>query len=90
VGQEPGVRSPPPPHARQASLPLQRFHAGELDLDGYPDAKIEEATAHLRGPPRAKLELVRALLRKFAETDPALADLIRLAIRTPNADGHDD
>jgi hypothetical protein len=76
-------------HERPRS-PLQRFHAGELDLDGYLDAKIEEATSHLRGLPRADLELVRSILREFAETDPALAELLALAIRIPDADGQGD
>jgi hypothetical protein len=76
-------------HKKLAS-PLQRFHAGELDLDGYLDAKIDEATSHLRGLPRADLELIRSILREFAETDPALAELLALAIRPADANERGD
>ena len=42
---------------------LERLRAGEIDLDGYLDLKVNEATAHLHGLGTTELEGVRALLR---------------------------
>ena len=58
---------------------LDRFRAGEIDVKGYVDIKVDEATAHLRGLPPADLEHVRASLRDRLATDPGLVDLVRTA-----------
>jgi hypothetical protein len=56
--------------------PLERLRAGELDLDGYLDAKVDQATAHLAGLPARDLATVRSILRSQIASDPALADLV--------------
>jgi len=57
--------------------PLDRFRAGEIDLETYLDLKVEEATAHIVGLPAERLEQVRAVLRiEIAET-PELRQLVR-------------
>lgn len=58
---------------------LERLRAGEIDVDGYVDAKVHEATAHLGALPPARLEEIRAALRDRMTGDPALADLLRTA-----------
>jgi hypothetical protein len=58
---------------------LARLRAGEIDVNGYVDLKVDEATAHLRALPRAQLERVRAELRERVAADPALVDLVRAA-----------
>lgn len=56
---------------------LQRLRAGELDVDGYVEQKVQEATAHLATLPTAELDAIRRALRHQVETDPGLADLVR-------------
>jgi hypothetical protein len=58
---------------------LERLRAGEIDLDGYLDLKVNEATAHLHGLRATELEGVRALLRDQIARDPALAELVQIA-----------
>ena len=58
---------------------LERLRAGEIDLDGYLDLKVNEATAHLHGLGTTELEGVRALLRDQIARDPALAELVQIA-----------
>jgi hypothetical protein len=62
-----------------ARTPLERLRAGEIDVNGYVDAKVHEATAHLAALPPAELERVREALRDRMATDPALVDLVRTA-----------
>jgi hypothetical protein len=62
-----------------ASTALERLRAGEIDVNGYVDAKVREATAHLGALPPAELERVREALRDRMATDPALVDLVRTA-----------
>jgi hypothetical protein len=64
----------------EASRPaLDRFRAGEIDVNGYVDQKVNEATAHLGALPPAQLEQVKASLRERLRTDPSLVDLVRAA-----------
>ena len=58
---------------------LDRLRAGEIDVKGYVDIKVNEATAHLAGLPPADLEHVRQSLRLRLSTDPGLVDLVRTA-----------
>jgi hypothetical protein len=58
---------------------LERLRAGEIDVNGYVDIKVHEATAHLAVLPPAQLEEVRAALRERMASDPALVDLVRTA-----------
>ncbi len=71
------VATPPSEVSRGA---LERLRAGEIDADGYVDAKLHEATAHLGALPPARLDEIRAALRDRMTGDPALAELLRTAV----------
>jgi hypothetical protein len=74
---------------RTASSPLERLRAGEIDLGGYLDHKVEEATSHLSSLPPVELDAIRRALRDRLASDPALVDLVRAATgATPPP--HDD
>lgn len=62
-----------------AASPLERLRAGQIDVNGYLDLKVEQATAHLRGLPPAELGAVKSMLREQIASDPALADLVKQA-----------
>jgi hypothetical protein len=74
-----GVASPVAATGAPSSGALERFRAGELDLDGYLDAKVSEATAHLGALRPAELVRVREALRDHLESDPAMVELVRRA-----------
>jgi hypothetical protein len=59
--------------------PLERLRAGEIDVKGYVDAKVNEATAHLGPMPPEKLEQIRASLRDRIGSDPLLVELVKKA-----------
>jgi hypothetical protein len=59
--------------------PLERLRAGEVDLGGYVDLKVHEATAHLAALPPVELEKIRTALREKLANDPELVDLLRTA-----------
>jgi hypothetical protein len=61
------------------STPLERLRAGEIDVKGYVDAKVHEATAHLGPMPPEKLEQIRAALRDRIGSDPLLVELVKKA-----------
>lgn len=61
------------------SSPLARLRAGEIDVNGYVDLKVDEATASLKGVPAAELDEIKKALRDQLRTDPALVDLVRTA-----------
>lgn len=63
----------------EATSPLAQLRAGQLDLNGYLDAKVHEATAHLHDVPPAQLETIRSMLRDRLASDPALTDLVQQA-----------
>lgn len=58
---------------------LERLRAGQVDLNGYLDLKVDEATAALSGLPKAELDTIRHALRTQLATDPTLADLVTKA-----------
>lgn len=62
-----------------APTPLERLRAGEIDVKGYVDAKVQEATAHLGPMPPEKLEQLRAALRERIGSDPLLVELVKKA-----------
>lgn len=62
-----------------AHVALERFRSGQIDLHGYLDVKVDEATAHLSALPRVELDAIRTALRDRLATDPALVDLVRTA-----------
>src|SRR5260370_13369862 len=64
---------------RAATSALDRFRAGEVDLHGYLDLKVDEATAHLATLPLVELDSLRRSLRDRLANDPGLAGLGRRA-----------
>jgi hypothetical protein len=62
-----------------ATTALERLRLGQIDLQGYLDAKVDEATSHLAGLPAGELSSIRAALRERLATDPALVELVRQA-----------
>jgi hypothetical protein len=77
VGRPAAPVAPAPTEAPRGAL--ERLRAGEIDVDGYVDAKVQEATAHLGPLPAARLDEIRAALRDRMTGDPALAELLRTA-----------
>ncbi|OJY25923.1 MAG: hypothetical protein BGO98_35605 [Myxococcales bacterium 68-20] len=65
--------------AAQGSQALARLRAGEIDVDGYVDLKVDEATRGLEGLSPAELEDIKKVLRDQMSTDPGLVDLVRTA-----------
>jgi len=65
--------------AAPSTAPLDRLRAGEIDVAGYLDIKVDQATAHLRGLPPVELDALRQVLRDKLSTDPALAELVKRA-----------
>jgi hypothetical protein len=63
--------------AVESSSPLARLRRGEIDVNGYVDAKVAEATHGLQGLSPVELDAIRKVLRDQAATDPALVDLVR-------------
>ena len=54
-----------------------KFKSGELDINGYIEARIDHAMAHLSSTTSAaRTEEIRAVLRNTIETDPGLIDLV--------------
>ncbi len=70
--------------------PLDRLRSGELDMNGYLDLKVDEATTHLRALPPGELTAVRKMLRDQLATDPALADLVEHATGRPPTPPEED
>jgi hypothetical protein len=71
------------------SSPLARLRAGEIDVNGYVDLKIDEAMKGLEGLPPSELAEIRKILRDQMATDPGLSDLVRTAtgrVPTPPED----
>lgn len=64
--------------AREAT-PLDRFRAGEVDVHGYIDLKVDEATSPLKGLSAAELDDIKSVLRDQMKSDPGLAELVRSA-----------
>jgi hypothetical protein len=67
---------------RQAEGPspaLEKLQAGAIDLEGYLDIKVHEATAQIAGLAPAQVEAIRSALRERLSSDPTLADLVRKA-----------
>jgi len=58
---------------------LEKLRAGEIDVNGYVDMKVHEATAHLAALPPAELDRIRSSLRDRLAGDPGLVELVRKA-----------
>ena len=63
----------------RAASPLARLRAGEIDVNGYVDLKVEAATQKLHGLNKAELDTIKKALREQIASDPALVDLVRTA-----------
>ncbi len=61
------------------SRALERLRAGEIDVGGYVDLKVDEATTHLSALPPIELDAIRTALREHLANDPELAELVRTA-----------
>lgn len=68
-----------------AASPLARLRAGEIDVNGYVDLKVDEATRNLKGLSPGEIDEIKRVLRDQMATDPGLADLVRTATgQTPS------
>lgn len=66
--------------AAPASDPLSRLQSGEISVDQYLDARVEDAITHLVSKlPAEQLEQIRSSLREQLESDPTLVELVRRA-----------
>jgi hypothetical protein len=63
----------------EPTSPLARLRAGEIDVNGYVDLKVDEATKALHGLSPAELDEIKSVLRDQMKTDPGLTDLVRTA-----------
>ncbi len=59
--------------------PLGRLRAGEVDVHGYIDLKVDQATSALKGLSGPELDAIKNALRDQMKSDPGLADLVRTA-----------
>lgn len=66
-------------HQTAATSPLARLRAGEIDVHGYVDLKVDEATKGLHGLSPAEMDEIKKVLREQMASDPGLADLVRTA-----------
>ncbi len=62
-----------------AASPLARLRRGEIDVSGYADAKVDEATQHLQHLPASELSSIREMLRDKLMSDPELRELVTQA-----------
>jgi len=58
---------------------LEQLRAGAINLDGYLDIKVHEATASMGDLAPAQLARVRSALRDRISSDPTLVELVRKA-----------
>jgi hypothetical protein len=61
------------------SAALDGVRQGRLDVNGYIDAKVHEATAHLSHLAPPQLETVQRVVREQLLADPHLRDLLEKA-----------
>ncbi|MDB4943670.1 MAG: hypothetical protein JWP97_3204 [Labilithrix sp.] len=61
------------------ATPLARLRAGEVDVNGYVDLKVDEATKNLKGLSPAEVGDIKNVLRDQMRSDPGLSDLVREA-----------
>jgi hypothetical protein len=58
---------------------LEGVRSGALDVNGYLDAKVHEATAHLTHLSPMQLDAVKSVVRAQLVSDPHLAELVQHA-----------
>jgi hypothetical protein len=62
----------------QSTDALARLERGEIDVNQYLDARVEQAVEHLRGKLSAEqIEFVQSSLREQLQSDPVLLELVR-------------
>ncbi|MDP9001353.1 MAG: hypothetical protein M3O46_14725 [Myxococcota bacterium] len=88
----PSANSPAAAQAAATQAPhtaLEHWvRTGKLDVGGYLDLKVNEATAHLAALPIPELEAIRSALRDRMASDPTLVELVRRATgRLPDPGG---
>jgi len=59
--------------------PLERLRAGEIDVNGYVDLKVDAATKNLHGLSSHELGQIRSVLKSQMANDPAVMDLVKQA-----------
>ena len=71
---------------------LDQLRAGKVDVNGYLDLKVNEATRALSGLPSAELDAIKRALREQLSSDPALSDLVHKATgaKPPGLPGDDE
>lgn len=62
-----------------ASSPLARLRAGDLDVEGYIDATVDARVQSMKGLSPDELAFIKSTLRDQVASDPALVDLVRSA-----------
>lgn len=61
-----------------ATSPLERLRTGEIDLKGYADIRVRDATSHLEGVLAPDdLAKIQDELRDVIENDPDIAALVK-------------
>ncbi len=65
------------------SAALEGVRSGALDVKGYVDAKVAEATAHLSHLSPSQLQIVQGVVRDQLLSDPHLRDLVEHATGSP-------
>jgi hypothetical protein len=73
------VEAPTSAEGVAPTSPLERLEAGGLDLPGYLDARVNDATSHLEGLGTERIGAIRAHLRSATASDPALVHLVQQA-----------
>jgi hypothetical protein len=73
---------PPPRHPRSSAL--AQLRRGEIDREGYLDAKVRKATAHLWQLSTSDLLWIQRLLRELLDSDPILAHFVRRVFAPKN------
>ena len=73
-----GLHAPVRVDPRTKNL-TKRLRAGEIDVNGYVDLKVDEATRDLHGLSPAELGDIKQMLREQLASDPGLVDLVRTA-----------
>jgi len=78
-------------HDEPASPPsddLNRYRRSEITAEQYLEARIDQATLHLRGRVSSrKLERIRTIVRRMCSSDPAILAMKERLLRVPMGRG---
>jgi hypothetical protein len=83
------LEAPPPTVAAAGSSEIfYQLERGELTVDAYLQARLDEAVRPLQGKvPPEQLQEVRSLLTEQLKTDPVVVELVRRATEGAKAKG---